>query len=80
MEIDDNVIAERIRNEVFLPALRQAAKDANKLNGSANDILNGSMMAIGDMLLTLIGNAGAVLLLNGLADHLKQNEPVIKTN
>lgn len=73
MEIDDNKLAERIRSEVFLPALRHAAKNAEKLKGSPNDILNGSMMAIGDMLQTLIGTAGAVLLLNGLAEHLKES-------
>jgi hypothetical protein len=75
MEIDDLKITQKIRNDVFLPALQQAAGLAAKLNGSPNDVLNGAMMAFGDMLLTLTGKQGAVLLLNGLADHLDKNSP-----
>ncbi len=75
METDDLQITQKIRNTIFLPALQQAASLATKLNGSPNDMLNGAMMAFGDMLLTLTGKQGAVLLLKGLADHLEKNTP-----
>lgn len=75
MEIDNLEITRKIRTEVFLPALQQAAGLAGKLNGSPNDILNGAMMAFGDMLLALIGKKGTVLLLTGLAEHMDKNSP-----
>jgi hypothetical protein len=71
VEIDNNQIMQQIRNEVFLPALRKAAGEARKLDGSPNDMLSGSMMAFGDMLLTLTGKQGAILLLRGFADFLE---------
>lgn len=75
METGNLQITQKIRNDVFLPALQEAAGLAGKLNGSPNDVLNGSMMAFGDMLLTLTGKQGAVLLLRGLAEYLETNSP-----
>ena len=75
METDNLQITQKIRQDIFLPALQQAAGLAGRLNGSPNDVLNGSMMAFGDMLLTLTGKKGAVLLLRGLADFLETNSP-----
>lgn len=75
METDDLNITQKIRSDVFLPALQHAAGLAVKLNGSPNDMLNGAMMAFGDMMLTLTGKQAAVLLLKGLADHLDKHSP-----
>ena len=75
METEDLKLMEKIRSEVFLPALQQAAGLAGKLKASPNELLNGAMMAFGDMMLTLTGKQGAVLLLKGLADHLEKNTP-----
>lgn len=74
METDNHQIAYQIHHEVFLPALQHAAGEARKLDGSVNDMLNGSMMAFADMLVTLTGRAGAVLLLRGLAEYLEENK------
>lgn len=58
-----------------MPALQHAAGEAQKLGGSAEDMLNGAMNAFGDMLVSVAGKKAAVALLQGLAKHLENNAP-----
>lgn len=65
----------RVSNEIFLPALQKAAQQAQQIGVSPNDLLSGSLNAVGEMLVTLAGKQGAAILLRGLAEHLEQRSP-----
>ena len=70
-----DAVANRLRNEVFLPALQEAAGKAREIDSTPANLLNASVMAFGDMLVQLIGRDGAVHLLRGFADHLESTKP-----
>ncbi len=74
-EYGSDAVANRLRTEVFLPALQQAASKASQIDSTPANLLNASMLAFGDMLVQLIGQDGAVHLLRGFADHLESVKP-----
>lgn len=69
---DDEYIANRIRDEVFLPALQEAARRAREIDATPANLLNGIVGAFSGILTSLIGPAGTAHLLRGLADHIDQ--------
>lgn len=71
----DGAMAQKMRTEAFLPALQRAVAEARQMDGSPEDLLNGAMMAFGDMLTTVTGKAGAVALLRGFADYVERGNP-----
>ena len=70
---DDEHIANRIRDEVFLPALQEAARRAKEIDATPANLMNGIVGAFSSMLVTLVGPAGTAHLLRGLADHIDQS-------
>ena len=68
----DKYIANRIRDEVFLPALQEAARRAREVDTTPANLLNGVVGAFSEMLVSLIGPAGTAHLLRGLAEHIEQ--------
>lgn len=73
IESGTNEGATRLCREVFLPALQQAASEAQATDGNPSNALNGVTMAFGEMLIALIGRPATVVLLRGFADHLERN-------
>lgn len=74
-EHGSDAAANRLRNEIFLPALQEAAGRAREVDSTPANLLNGSVMAFGDMLVQLIGLDATVHLLRGFADHLESTRP-----
>jgi hypothetical protein len=70
-EYGSNAVANRLRTEVFLPALQEAARKASQIDSMPANLLNASVLAFGDMLVQIIGQDAAVHLLRGFADHLE---------
>jgi len=71
----DNDVSNRLRNEIFLPALQDASVRAREIDDNAANLLNASVMAFGDMLLQILGRDATVHLLRGFADHLASSPP-----
>ena len=67
-------ITNRLRNEVFLPALQEASARAREIDDAPANLLNASVMAFGDMLVQVIGQDATVHLLRGFADHLESTK------
>ena len=67
---NDEDIANRIRDEVFLPALQEAARRAREIDATPANLMNGIVGAFSGMLISLVGPAGTAHLLRGLADHI----------
>ena len=59
-----------IRDEVFLPALREAVSRAMSRGATGEVLLNASTNAFALMLVEILGRGDAAKALRGLADHI----------
>jgi hypothetical protein len=59
-----------IRDEVFLPALREAVSQAMRRGATGEVLLNASTNAFALMLVEILGRGDAAKALRGLADHI----------
>jgi hypothetical protein len=64
----------KLRDEVFLPALREATGRARGLTDDPSILLNASVQAFGELLVQVIGAKAAAHLLHGFADHIAAQE------
>jgi hypothetical protein len=65
-----NAASIAIRDEVFLPALREAVSRAMSRGASGEVLLNASTNAFALMLIETLGRGDAARVLRGLADHI----------
>ena len=71
---DDTELTLKLRDEVFLPALRQASARGLEITEDPSLLLNATVQAFGEVLVQMIGSQAAIYLLHGLADHIASNE------
>lgn len=75
MTSDVEQLSNRLRREVFLPALQDAVRRAREQDPSGAAILNAAVMTFGDMLIEVVGATDTVRLLRGFADHIERTLP-----
>lgn len=72
MDLAVEQLSNRLRQEVFLPALQEAVRRARALDPSGSAVLNASVLSFGDMLIEVLGPADTVRVLRGFADHIER--------